>query len=331
MFEGDNLKKILSLVIIVVLAFASFNILSLPHVSAQTTAAQILSYSSYIAPSTTTSAEYADDLIAVGEVQNTGSNVVGAVWVIGQAYDSNGTLLASTEARVVETNMAPNQKAPFYLDFIPEGSVTQDQSWVSNETSLTVLVGSVTNATGTSSQYTGLTTSELNGVNNGGTYTVSGKIQDAGDQSVGDTAVIATFYSSNGTVVALSFTDLGAGLVPGESTTFAVIPWDNTGTLSSEIASYAIMVQSTPVTPIGTTEPIAPPTTQPTYFPGGSTNPTQNTGVSASTAQYALAIVVVAAVIAVLAVFMFLRRQGKSQQVEASTSPSESSAQLYAE
>jgi hypothetical protein len=328
MFEGDNLKKILSLVIIVVLALASFNILSLPHVSAQTTAAQILSYSSYIAPSTTTSAEYANDLIAVGEVQNTGSNVVGAVLVIGQAYDSNGTLLASTEARVMETNMAPNQKAPFYLDFIPEGSVTQDQSWVSNETSLTVLVGSVTNATGTSSQYTGLTTSDLNGVNNGGTYTVSGKIQDAGDQSVGDTAVIATFYSSNGTVVALSFTDLGAGLAPGESTTFAVTPWDNTGTLSSEIASYAIMVQSTPVTLIGTTEPTAPPTTQPTYSPGGSTNPTQNTGVSESTAQYALIIVVVAAVIAVLAVFMFLRRQGKSQQVEASTTPSESSGQL---
>jgi hypothetical protein len=328
MFEGDNLKKILSLVIIVGLALASFNILSLPHVSAQTTAAQILSYSSYIAPSTTSSAEYADDLIVVGEAQNTGSNVVGAVLVIGQAYDSNGTLLASTEARVMETNMAPNQKAPFYLDFIPEGSVTQDQSWVSNETSLTVLVGYVTNATSTSSQYTGLTTSDLNGVNNGGTYTVSGKIQDAGDQSVGDTAVIATFYSSNGTVVALSFTDLGAGLISGESTTFSVTPWDNTDTLSSEIASYAIMVRSTPIALVATPEPTAAPTTQPTISPSGTSNPTQNTGVSESIAQYALIIVVVAAVIAVLAVFMFLRRQGKSQQVEASTSPGESSMQL---
>ena len=322
------MKKILSLLIIVVLALASFNILSLPHVSAQTTAVQILSYSSYIAPSTTTSAEYIDDLIVVGEVQNTGSNVVGSVWVIGQAYDSNGTLLASTEARALETNLAPNQKAPFYLDFIPEGSVTQDQSWVSNETSITVLVGSVINATGTSNQYTGLTTSDLNGVNNGGTYTVSGKIQDAGDQSVGDTAVIATFYNSNGTVVALSFTDLGAGLVPGQSTTFAVTPWDNTSTLSNEIASYVVQVNSTPVAPIATPEPTAAPTTQPTYSPGGSTNPTQNTGATSPTATYALVIALVVVVIAVVSVLVLFRMRGKSRRDEAPAATAESSAQL---
>ena len=322
----DNLKKTLAFAILVVLALASFNFLTLPHVNAQTSEAQVLSYSWYTAPSTTTTAEYINDLIAVGEVQNTGSNTIGAVWVIGQAYDSNGTLLASAEGRSMVTNLAPNQKAPFYLDFTPENSVTQDQSWVPNVTSVTVSVATITNATDT--QYAGLTTSNLNGANNGGTYTVDGRIQNTGTQSVGDVAVVSTFYNANGTVVALGFSDLGVALAPGESTTFAMTPWDDTGTLSSEIASYSILVQSTPITPAATPEPTATPTTQPTSSPSGTSNPTQNPGSTETIATYVLVIVVVGAVVAVVAVFLFLRRQEKSRQVEAPASPAESSAQL---
>ncbi len=318
--KEDNLKKILAFVILVVLALASFNVLSLPHVKAQTSEAQVLSYSWYVAPSTTTSAEYVNDLIAVGEVQNTGSNTIGAMWVTGQAYDSNGTVLASTEAQAMATNLVPNQKAPFYLDFTPEGSITQDQSWVSNVTSVTVSVTSITNATDTSTQYAGLTTSNLNGVNNDGNYTVSGAIQDSGDQSVGDVAVVTTFYNSNGTVVALSFTDLGVALAPGQTMPFEVTPWDNTGTLSSEIVSYAILVQSIPVTPTATPEPTATPTTQPTSSPSGSPNPTQNPGIMTSIPTYAIVIVVVA-VIVVIAGLMLLRRRGNSHQIEAPTAP----------
>ena len=318
--KGDNLKKILAFVILVVLALASFNVLSLSHVSAQTGEAQVLSYSWYIASSTTTSAEYINDVIAVGEVQNTGSNTIGALWVVGQAYDSNGTVLASAEARAMATNLTPNQKAPFYLDFTPENSITQDQSWVSNVSSVTVSVGAITNASDTSAQYAGLTTSNLNGVNNGGNYTVSGTIQDIGDQSVGDVAVVTTFYNSNGTVVALSFTDLGNELAPGQSLSFAVTPWDNTATLSNEIESYAIQVQSTQVTPTATPEQTATPTTQPTSFPSGSSNPTQNPGIMASIPTYAVVIVVVV-VVALIGGLMLLRRRGSSHQIEAPASP----------
>jgi hypothetical protein len=324
--KGDNLKKILAFVILVVLALALFNVLSLPNVRAQTNEAQVLSYSWYIAPSTTTTAEYINDLIAVGEVQNTGSTTIGAIWVTGQAYDSNGTVLASTEAQAMATNLVPNQKVAFYLDFTPEESVTQDQSWVPNVTSVTVSVATITNASDSSTQYTGLTTSNLNIDNNGGNYTVSGIIQNTGDQSVEDVALASTFYNSNGTVIAVSFTDLGATLVPRQPTTFEVTPWDNTATLSSEIENYTILVQSIPVTPTATPEQTAQPTTQPTSSPSGSPNPTQNPGIMTSIPTYALVIVVIA-VVAIIAGLMLLRRRGKSYQIEASTSPQPSPPQ----
>ena len=48
--------------------------LSVPRVKAQTSEAQVLSYSWYVAPADTNQAEYVGDLVAVGEVQNVGSN-----------------------------------------------------------------------------------------------------------------------------------------------------------------------------------------------------------------------------------------------------------------
>ncbi len=313
------MKKTLAFIILVVLALAAFNVYSLPHVKAQTTQAQVLSYSWYLAPSTTTTAEYISDLIAVGEVQNTGSNTIGSMWVGGAAYDSNGTLLASTEAQVMATNLPPNQKAPFYLDFTPESSITQDQSWVSSVANVTVSLGSTLNATGTGTQYAGLNAVNLNGVNNAGTYTVSGTIADIGDQSVGDIGVVATFYNANGTVVGLSLTDLGTSLLTGAAIPFKVTPWDNTGTLSSEISSYSILLQSVPLSPTSTPAPTVAPTTQPTSSPSGSPTPTQTSGSAVSIPTYAILIAVVV-VIAVIAALILLRRRGGSHKSEAPTS-----------
>ena len=87
------MKKIITAVIVVVLILAAFNILSAPRVKAQTSECKVLSYSWYVAPADTTQAEYIGDLIAVGEVQNVGSNVLGYVIVNGLAYNSSGALL----------------------------------------------------------------------------------------------------------------------------------------------------------------------------------------------------------------------------------------------
>jgi hypothetical protein len=308
MLEGRPLKKILTVVILAALVLASFNIIQLPHASAQTNQAQVLSYSWYLAPSTTTTAEYINDLVCVGEVQNTGSNVIGKLFVIGQAFDSNGVVLDASEAQVFVNNLAPNQKAPFYIDFTPENSITQDQSWVSNMTSLTVQMGAIINATGT--QYTGLTTSNLNGLNTNGVYTVTGTIQNTGDQGIGDVAVVTTFYNSTGSVVALNFTDVGSALAIGQATTFSVTPQDNTAALSNEIASYAILLQSVPApTATATPNPTAVPTAQPTSFPNGSnSNPTQNSGSQSSILIYIIVIVAVAVALIAVVGFVLLRR-----------------------
>jgi hypothetical protein len=320
------LKKILTFVILIVLALSLFTVFSLPNVRAQTVEAQVLSYSWYVAPPTTTSAVYIDDLIAVGEVQNTGSTAVGAVWVVGLAYDSNGTVLASTENQAMASNLGPNQKAPFYLDFTPEESITQDQSWVSNVATVHVSVATITNTTSASTQYAGLTTSNLNGGNNGGNYTVSGIIQNTGDQSVEDVALASTFYDLNGTVVAVSFTDLGVTLAPDQPTVFTVTPWDDTASLSNEISNYTILVQSVLVTPTATPKQTTSPTSQPTSFPSGSPNPTQNSGMLASVPTYAIVIVVVA-VIALVAGLMLLRKRGNVHRIETPVSSHPSPSQ----
>ena len=312
------MKKIAAFAILVVLALASFNVVSITNVKAQSVEAQVLSYSWYIAPSTTFTAEYIGDLIAVGEVQNTGSTAAGLIWVAGQAYDSNGTVLASTEAQAMATNIAPNQKAPFYLDFAPEVSVTQDQSWISNVTSVTVFVATTTNASNSSSQYGGLTIFNDIGVNNGGNYTVSGIIVDTGEQSVGDVGLATTYYTANGTVVAVSLTDLSTAFVPGQATPFMVTPWDTTGTLSNQIANYTILVQSIPATPLTTPGLTTSPTTQPTLSSSGSPAPTQSPGLMASIPAYVIVVVVVA-ILAVIASLILLMRRGKSHKIDAPT------------
>ena len=46
----------------------------------------------------------------------------------------------TSEATLFAIDLLPGQKAPFYIDFAPENSVTGDQSWVPSVTNVTVLV-----------------------------------------------------------------------------------------------------------------------------------------------------------------------------------------------
>ena len=127
------MKKIITLVIIVALALASFSVLFALSVRADVSEAKVLSYSWYVAPATTDRAEHDGDLVAVGEIQNVGSNVLAYVDVSGVAYDSNGTLLATSSNVVYGNQLVPGQKAPFYLDFTLENCMTGEASgyvWV---------------------------------------------------------------------------------------------------------------------------------------------------------------------------------------------------------
>ena len=79
--------------------------------------AKILSYSWYVAPATSTQAQYIGDLIVVGEVQNVGTNTLGSVIVAGSAYNSTGGLLASSETAVYDYYLFPGPKSSFLLRF----------------------------------------------------------------------------------------------------------------------------------------------------------------------------------------------------------------------
>ena len=139
-------------------------------------------------------------MVAVGEVQNVGSNVIGYVNINGTAYNSTGYNVCYAGAMAFGNDMLPGQKVPFYLDFTPENSVTGDQSWVPSVTNVTISVGypSETNAT----QYSGLMIppASIVAADIDGTYTVTGSVQNTGDQTTGYVTVVATFYNSTGGV-----------------------------------------------------------------------------------------------------------------------------------
>jgi hypothetical protein len=303
-----NLKKAIVVVILAALTLAAFSMLLGPSVRADTSEAQVLSYNWYVAPSSTDLAEYSGDLVAVGEVQNVGSNVLGQVVVEGYAYNSTGGLLAANEAPVFLNDLLPGQKAPFYIDFPPEDSITQDQSWVPYVSNVTVIVTYVTDANAT--QYSGLTSTGTSASNVDGTYTVTGTVQNTGDETTGNVWVVTTFYGASGSVVGLNYTNyLSSSLAPGESVPFTATPTDNTAQLSSEIANYSLLTQSSPTgSPSGSPSPLpsSSSSASPTSSPTGSPVSVQSSGSSGLI--YGVIGVVVIVVVAVLAL-VFLRKR----------------------
>ena len=319
MFEVGNLKKIISAVILVILVLASFSMLSPSKVNAQanTSEATVLSYSWYVAPANTILAEWPGDLVAVGEVQNVGSNVLGSVIVYGAAYNSSGGILDTAEAPILVNDITPGQKAPFYLDFMPETSVTQDQSWETNVTSVTVDVNYITIANTT--QYSGLTipSDTISAGDSSGTFTVTGAVDNTGNQVAGSVWVATTFYNSSGAVIGLNFTNyLSSALSPGDSVPFTATPTDNSVQLSSEITNYSFDIQSGAVTPSASPSP-APSgsSVQPSSSPTTSAQPTKSP-VSINSEETFAALAAMVGVAVVVTAMLLIRKHYKIAKFE---------------
>ena len=285
-----------------------------PKVRADASEVKVVSYSWYVAPSSSVLSENGGgDLVAVGEIQNVGSNVIGTVSVVGLAYydnstDSTQTLLDSNNAYIYINDLPAGQKAPFYIDFIPENSITNDTSWVSSVNNVTVLVNYAgdTNAT----QYSGLTTSAVtSSVDSSGTFTVTGTVQNTGDQTAEYIWVDTTFYNASGTVVAMNYTNyLIDSFAPGQSLPFTATPTDNTVQLSSEITNYSSLVQYTSLTASPTPTPSPTPTATPTSTPTASPTPTRSPVFTLSWLTY-LAVGAIVIVVVVIAVTVLLLRK----------------------
>ena len=311
---GINLEKILTFIIIVILILSAFAALSAQHVKAQTLEANIVSYRWYVS-STNDITEWAGDLVAIGEIQNSGTATIGSAFVYGTAYNSSDLAVDSEEAQVLATGILPGQKAPFCIDFVPEDSPTGDQSWVPSVTNVTVSVVDVFNSTET--PYLGLTvpTSSISGSDIGGLYTLTAAIENTGNQIARSVWAITTFYNSAGKVLSLNLTnDLTNTLTPENSIEFTATPADNTAAISGEIANYSVIVQygllyttsSTP-TPQGAVTPNS------TSSPGASkSTPTSNSKTS-PLFTYGIIAVVLVIVAAVVALMLSRNRRNNAQ------------------
>ena len=92
--------------------------------------------------------EYTGDLVAVGEVQNNGTTAFSSILVYGAAYNSSGYAVCTSDTEVIGLpELLPGQKAPFYMDFTPENSVTHTNYRVPTVTNVTLWVDSASSAT----------------------------------------------------------------------------------------------------------------------------------------------------------------------------------------
>jgi len=313
-----NSKKATIIVILAVLTLTAFSALVAPRAkAADLSEAKVVSYSWYVAPATTSEAEYTGDLITVGEVQNIGSNIINSVAVRGEAYNSTGDLVAWSLASFQLSGILPGQKAPFYMDFTPENSNTTDQSWVPDVTNVSITINTVRDTNST--PYSGLITA-ASSVGSSNPFTVIGIIQNNGGETTGSIATVTTFYDASGTVVALNFTNyLTDSLAPGATIQFSATPTDNTAQLSAKIATYAVLVQSVPLnaspspSPSASSSPSAStsPTSSPTVTPSGSAQPSGSAEPQPNDSSWLIYAVVgvVALVVVAVAVFVVLKRR----------------------
>jgi hypothetical protein len=260
------------------LALVSLGLTLVPKVASQPENIKILSYSWYT--------DSYGDFIVVGEIQNVGPETIASVGLSGTVYNQDGTAQAYGYGSAYVNYLSPLQKAPFYIDFTPQTSITGDLSWVSlgiDHVDFNVVEGETTDKY----QYPSLSVTDSSGkVDSEGVYWVSGHVQNSGTQAATYVRVIGTFYNSAGTVVAIGYTDSITGytedqahlpipLDPSSTASFTVGAFDqNQSTVASDqkIANYALLVQAeepilsgTPPSPTPTPEatPIPTPTSSP--------------------------------------------------------------------
>jgi hypothetical protein len=310
---GLHSQNIMVFLFVAILILAVFSPLLVPRVRSDTSEATVVSYSVYMAPANTYLAENVGDLVAVGEVQNVGSTVIATVFVAGYAYDSSGNLLDSNEAQVFTNDLSPGQKAPFYLDFIPENSVTQDNTWIPDVSNVSIEVTFVTDSNAT--QYPSLTINGVQASNVAGVYKVTGNVYNNGGEAANSVYVDATFYNSSGSVIGLNYTSyLSSPLAPGDSAPFSATPTDNSAQLSGEITNYSLLIQSGSIgsspQPSGSTFtlPSTQPLTQPTPTPvSSSSTPVKSSNSSGFILPITVIVVIMAVVI--ISALIFLRRR----------------------
>ena len=304
------MKKIIAFVLLAALILAAFTILPLPSVRADTSEVKVLSnYSYYTAPANPVLAANAGDIVVVGEIENVGSNIVQNVTLGGTAMDASGKTIASTEAGLaLSYEMAPGQKAPFFIDFTPQSSTSSNTNWMSSLSKITVTVLTVTDTATSAYPDLNVPATPFNLTQNG-LFTIVGTIVNNGTETMDYVWVVTTFYNAVGTVVGLNYTYAitpAAVLIPGGAVRWEATPADDTAQMTSQIASFTYVIDSEPV---GSSNPSQTPSPTPKATSGPSSFPVLPV------------VVVVVVVIAVAAALLLLRKQQPTETPEAPLPP----------
>jgi len=169
--------------------------------------------------------------------------------------------------RAWATNLLSNQKAPFYIEFLPPNG----GSWYGKD--ITDITLNVYQAPTTAQhQYPNITSINHQAAPTAtGEYWVKGQIQNVGTQTATGISMFATFYNSEGTPVATGYTDPIATLAAGSTINFKVAAFDLNQTIvpaDKKIVSYSLLVQlKSPMlsgnAPVSTTSATSPPNKQP--------------------------------------------------------------------
>ena len=308
-----------------------------PNVRSAPADIKIVSYSWYI------------DLVgmveAVGEVQNTGTNIIDKVHLGGTVTTNSGTQVDSSTL-VYVNNLLPGQKAPFNMQFYIQGiSVqTMQQPIILGVTNVNLIVLKADTTTGhqypdlkitTQTHSIGTTTDDK------GVYWVSGTLQNTGSQTAQNVRILGTFYNSSGNVVAVggyTIDPLTASLSPSATINFKFGAYDVNQSEVSEvlseykISSYSLLIQTEgpilqgtapTVTPYPTTNPTSPSdTTSPTSTAPSDTqtpdsgNPINSNSTGSSPPGWVYAVVVVVVLAAIVGGVVALRKRKSGEEPE---------------
>jgi hypothetical protein len=277
-------------------------------VSSQTENIQILTFSGYFNP------DGSENYIVVGEAQNNGPNIVDYIRVTGTFSLSDGTPLISNFATSLTSQILPQQKAPFYLSFTPYDTLTGDfieDLQLSENFTISVIHASPTNT----SQYQDLEiATHMFSADSDGLYRVTGTVKNTGTQSTNKTWVVATFYDTNGTVVAIGYSNylIPSSIAPTGTAPFEIYPRDYE-TVINYISTYSLQIQTLNVasptpTPSPSPSPSPSPTASPSPTPSGSPSPTASPPPSMSVSDLQLIVIAAVIVIGILTVLLLIYR-----------------------
>jgi hypothetical protein len=286
----------------ILLTICLLSLTLVPSALSQTSSIKIVSYSYYI-----DSSGYLD---VVGEVQNVGSSAVDPIFLVGTVTLPDGTQTNSYPTKVWVLDLIPQQKAPFYMEFLPPQNTNFWQLDYVSDLTLNVIMANATSEY----QYPDLTITKSSGSigttgDFKGAYVVNGEIQNTGTQAATNLTVVGTFFNSTGAVVGVGHTNYLTPTVlnPSATASFQIAALDLNQTIipsSMKISSYSLLVQ--------TQKPILQGTA-PLATPSSSTTTSPSSTSQSSQLFYAIVIVVVIVVIA--AALLFLKKRSKPQVV----------------